>query len=572
MFSILTVLCVLFTGLHGSHSCHGSSRFEGPLDKTLALIPEEVLALGIVPRLDRLNDDMAEMLDAMNRPSTVLAGRPIEMLKAQMGLSVGLDERGSLAAWLQSPSKEDSKNPSTAFLVPVSDANAFLEGNFTASGNAWLRPDGERMYARSLETHVLLSSDESLVDMYEPGKGSRVQMMRDLGDKAVSMVEKGDVIVWIDGRNMAQLDMNSTPFGASEVPGLPDFTAEGIKDTVMVLDVDPLALSLRTFSMFDETSKLGALLVSGTPGPASMSRLTDAPFYFAISVDALGLGGMPVAKALLSAIDLDLPLIPDLIDSVGKDLKAMQMAIYPSRLGIALGGLLNDSALVMVSKDPQALEVSMREQIMSVAGDRNGIRYEPEWTEDKALRTGGTADAYRLKETILPPSKSSGGSRPQMGAAFQQIFLQLLYGSRGLNGFAGVESDAMVMTFSQRPDVWGRALKAAGSQGDRLSENATLTAMRPWLLDAPDVEMLIGVGSFGKLLKQLSRAMPVTIFDPADLPEIPEGLPPIAIDISTGTASVESATVIPTGVLALVYDQAVKWMSSQISSGADSSP
>jgi hypothetical protein len=569
MISILTVSCVLFAGLPGSS---GSTGMEGDLEKTLAMIPESALALGIVPRLDRLNNDMAEMLDAMNRPSTVLAGRPIEMLKAQMGISVGLDERGSLAAWLQSATEKESKEPSTAFLVPVSDAESFLTGNFTASGEAWLRPDGALMYARSLESHVLLSSDQSLVAGYEPGAGSRLRMMRDLGDKVTTLIAQGDVIAWVDGQSMAGLNTDSMPFSETDVPGLPNFTAEGIRDSVMVIDVDPLGLSLRTFSMFDEASKLGALMVPGTRGPASMSRLSDNPFYFAISVDALGLGGMPVAKALLSAIDLELPLIPEMIDAVGKDLQGMQMAIYPSRLGIALGGLLNDSALIMISEDPVALEVTMRDQMMSLAGDRNGIRYEPEWTEDKELRTGGTADAYRLKETILPPSKSSNGSRPQMGAAFQQIFLQLLYGSRGLNGFAGVESDAMVMTFSQRPDVWGRALQAADSKGDLLSENSTLSAMRPWLLDSPDVEILVGIGSFGKLLKQLSRAMPISVFDAADLPVFPEGLPPIAIDITTGSASVESATVVPTGVLALVYDQAVKWMTSQISTGTDARP
>jgi hypothetical protein len=542
---------------------------EGDLEKTLAMIPDNALALGVVPRLDRLNDDMAEMLDAMNRPSTVLAGRPIEMLKAQMGFSVGLDERGSLAIWLLPATGDDSEEPATVFLVPVSDATDFLQGNFEASGDGWLRPGGEIMYARSLESHVLLSSDQALIDGYEPGAGSRVRMLRDLGEKATSLINKGDVIGWVDGERMAALNANTMPFPETDVPGLPNFTAEGIRDSVMVIDVDPLGLFLRTFSLFDKTSELGSLMVPGTRGPAAMSRLSDNPFYFAISVDALGLGGMPVAKALLSATDLDLPLIPEMIDAVGKDLQAVQMAIYPSRLGIALGGLLNDSALVMVSEDPSALEAAMRDQVMSVAGDRNGIRYQPEWTEDKELRTGGTADAYRLKETILPPSKTGGGTRPQMGAAFQQIFLQLLYGSRGLNGFAGVESDAMVMTFSQRPDVWGRALEAAASKGEVLSENSTLTAMRPLLLESPDVEILIGIGSFGKLLKQLSRAMPISVFDPAELPEIPEGLPPIAIDITTGAASVESATVIPTGVLALVYDQAVKWMTSQVAPGMD---
>ena len=569
MISIITLTCVLFAGAPGSLDSSGN---EVSLEKTLEMIPEGALALGVIPRLDRLNDDMAEMLDAMNRPSTVLAGRPIEMLKAQMGISVGLNERGSLAAWIQSPQADESDEPSTAFLIPASDPNAFLEGNFTRSDDAWLRSGGEAMFARVLGSHVLLSTDRTLVDGYEPGSGSRVRMIRDLGEKATEMIATGDVIVWVDGQRMAVYGAEAMPFGENDVPGLPDFTADGIRDSVMVLDVDPLGLSLRTFSMFDKASELGALMVSGVSATPSMSRLTNAPFYFAISVDAEALGGMPVARKLLAATEMDIPLIPDLIDSVGQDLQAMQMAIYPSRLGIALGGLLNDSALVMVSKNPLALEDAMQAQIMSVAGERNGIRYDPEWIENKALRTGGTADAYRLKETILPPSKSSEGSRPQMGAAFQQIFLQLLYGSRGLNGFAGVASDAMIMTFSQRPDVWGRALEAADSKGDLLSENSTLTAMRPWLLPSPDVEILIGVGSFGKLLKQLSRAMPVNVFDPADLPVIPEGLPPIAIDMSTGTATFETATVVPTGVVALVYDQAVKWVTSQMSPDSDDRP
>ena len=193
MISLFTIALVLFAG---SPDTLGSSKPEGELEKTLALIPDDALALGLIPRLDRLNDDMTEMLDAMNRPSTVLAGRPIEMLKAQMGISVGLNERGSLAAWLEMPSEKDSKEPVTAFLVPVSDPKAFLEGNFTASGEAWRRPDGELMFARSLKSHVLLSGDQSLVEGYEPGAGSRVRMIRDLGEKATTMIAKGDVIGW----------------------------------------------------------------------------------------------------------------------------------------------------------------------------------------------------------------------------------------------------------------------------------------------------------------------------------------------------------------------------------------
>ena len=109
MISLFTIALVLFAG---SPDTPGPSKPEGELEKALALIPDDALALGLIPRLDRLNDDMGEMLDAMNRPSTVLAGRPIEMLKAQMGISVALDERGALAAWVEMPSEKGRQGAS----------------------------------------------------------------------------------------------------------------------------------------------------------------------------------------------------------------------------------------------------------------------------------------------------------------------------------------------------------------------------------------------------------------------------------------------------------------------------
>jgi hypothetical protein len=224
-------------------------------------------------------------------------------------------------------------------------------------------------------------------------------------------------------------------------------------------------------------------------------------------------------------------------------------------LGIALGGLLNDSSLVMSSHDPKAVEAAVRSAITASAGERGGIRYEPKWSEDKQLRTGDIADAFQVKETVLPPPED-GPAGGVGDAAFQRMFMQLFYGSRGLSGFIGTEGDAVVMTFSQRPDVWSRASAAADRDGATIADGAMLKSMRSWLIEKPDVEFLLGVGTFGKLVAQLARTVPM--FDPAMMPTIPEGTPPVAFDLAIDKATIETATVIPTGVIALVFDRVME--------------
>jgi hypothetical protein len=52
------------------------------------------------------------------------------------------------------------------------------------------------------------------------------------------------------------------------------------------------------------------------------------------------------------------------------------------------------------------------------------------------------------------------------------------------------------------------------------------------------------------------------MIDPSMMPSIPEGLPPVAFDLDIDKGSIETATVIPTGIIALVYDQVMEQMLS----------
>jgi hypothetical protein len=306
----------------------------------------------------------------------------------------------------------------------------------------------------------------------------------------------------------------------------------------------------------------------GQGGPGSglmMGRLPDNPYYFALSMDLAGLGGFNAFRNLLGLASVPGDALPARIREGQLGLEQLQFAAYPSRLGIALGGLLNDSALVVSARDPQAVESTLRETLLGLKGDRGGVRYDPEWVDEKPLRTGGVSDAFRLKETVLPPTQ--GATMPDTAtSAFQRIALQLIWGSRGLSGFAGVEGDdAFVMTFSQRPDVWNRAIEAATGGGGTIAESAVLRSMRPWLVEEPDIEVLIGMGTLSKLLEQLGRAIPMV--NPEMFPSIPANTPPIAFNLSVDKGLYETATVLPTGVIALAFDQVMEGLTGGFRGG-----
>lgn len=559
-------IAALFSTL-GAHVAPSAS-----LEDTLALVPPSAKVIGVVPSLARTNDDLGQLIDGMGRPGTVLAGRPIEMAKAQLGIGPGLDESGSMAVWFERDA-EQVGGPVPAFLIPTTDPEGFLKGNFTPAeslgADAWRTGEGEVLYARNVKTHVLLSPSQGIARNYDPGAGVAAKFHDRLGEHASSLAAKGDIVIWSDGEALGMLSEAAAQGAANRVPIDADpqmltSVTDGATDALLVVDFDPLGLSVRTFARYAPESMIGAFARGGSASGTPMNRLPDNPYYFALYADIAGMGGLKTFRNILDLVGAPQDALPAGLQEGGLELHQMQMAAYPSRLGIALGGLFNDSSLVVTSSDARALEVMFKDALMATKGDSEGIRYEPEWVDDKPLRTGGTANAFRVKETVLPPSNDD--RRQRIGdTAIQRMVLQFLYGSRGLSGFAGVDGDAFVMTFSQRPDVWQRALAAAGESGATISDSPVLQSMRSWLIPKPDIEVLLGLGTFTKLLEQVSRTLPM--IDPGMIPQIPVGTPPIAFDMEIDKGTIETAVVIPTGVIALGFDQVMREMTASFGVG-----
>ncbi len=537
------------------------------LDAALALVPADAIAFVIVPNPKRASDDLQQCIERMNRPEASLGGRPIDQLKAQLGISASFDDKGPIAISVRAPS-EATKPARIVISVPATDPKAFLAGNFVAAPDiapdAYRRQDGMVLYGKAGANHAHLSNDADAVRNFDPGAGVGAAARARLGQRGAELLAKGDLIAWGSREAMRPALEQAATQAKDRTPGDVPFAAqakemqatamkllEGLDSGLVVVDFDPLGVGVRTFVSFAPGSELATLAAGGADHETRLDRMPKQPYYFAVRADIDGLGGIGALEALLRTLPGQ-PALPAWLAGAKGSVHAMQMAIYPSKMGLAVGGLLNDSALFLETDKPDAVRDGLRDAIMSMKGEIGGLRREPAWENDRHLKSGEIADAFEVTETVVAAKDASPGD-----LSIQRMITQGIYGSRGLVGFVKRQQGGVVMTFSQRADVLERATKT-GAGGAALASDATIGAFREWLIDRPeigraDVEGYVGVGQFGKLFQQVLTLVPGG--DTMRVPQIPTSVEPVAFALEIDKGTVETALVIPSGVLAVGFDE-----------------
>lgn len=545
--------CVLCVG--AALSGVAVAQAQSSLDQALSLVPKDATSFVLLPNPKAASDDLEQCIERMNRPDAALAGRPIDQLKAALRISVDFDDTGPAA--LVQLQQEDGF--AWVALVPVKDGDGFLRGNFTREPDrgedAWRHAEGPVLFAKVLGTHVALAERAETLRALGSAGGIGSTLRERLGERGASLLARGDVVAWAGPVALSDAAKGWASQGA-ETPGGGPFQSEmealatrsrellaGVDNALLVVEFDPLGVGLRTFAKAREESELGGLLEGGADGNAEFDRLPAQPFYAIARVDVRGLGGIQALERLMRALP-GAPALPQWLLGAQDHIRALQFATYPSKMGIAAGGLLNDSYLVIESDTPERVRESVRDAMLAAKGEFGGIRREPRWTADKQLKGGSVADAFEVVETPLPGAT----------VGYQQLVSQLVFGSRGLVGFVRPVSGAVLMTFSQRVDVLERGIAASGAGSKVLSADGTIRSYRPWLIEGADVEGFLGVGQLGKLMQQVAGVVPGG--GQAPLPEIPTSTEPIAFAMEIERGTIETATVLPSTVLAIFYDQA----------------
>jgi hypothetical protein len=69
------------------------------LDRALTWVPESAVSFVVVPSLKALSDDVSQLVEATGQGGVLAMGRPIDVLKAQLGVGANLDEKGPAVAY-----------------------------------------------------------------------------------------------------------------------------------------------------------------------------------------------------------------------------------------------------------------------------------------------------------------------------------------------------------------------------------------------------------------------------------------------------------------------------------------
>jgi hypothetical protein len=549
----------------------------GGLEDALRKVPADAAGVVVAPSLKAASDDLQLALDRMGRAEAALGGRPIDLLKAQAGVGAGFDDRGSFVAWSQ-PRAGGFAN---AAAFAVTDADAFIAAMFDAAPEATdgamrSRTLGTAVWVRKAGSHVLVA-DADVLGAWTEGDAFAKRLEERIGSRGMEIVRGSDLFSWASdavmrvaaakARTAAVLDegvAGMLPRGDAPEAGAAaalEAAAKGrersaavleqVTDGIVAVDFDALAVMVRGWARFAPGSEFAKAIPASAPGAAGraatalLGKLPAGAPFLALGIDLEAMGGLKHLRTVLATMPQgDRLQLPEWLDRVQDKVKQVQVAAYPSKLAIMTGGFLNDSSMVVVTDDPAAVKAGLRSWVESQAWERGGLRSEPTWEEARTLKDGSTVTAFSVKETVTGPGPD----------ATERLMKQLVLGTRGLHGFAREVPGALVVTYSQRTDVLGRATSAASGGAPALGAGGVVRAMSPWLVPDADLVAFVGVGQLLEAARQVASALPGGAAEM--VPEVAAGLEPVAFAVRSKDATWEGAMVVPAGVLGAAFDVA----------------
>jgi len=503
-------------------------------------IPADARAAVIIPNLKRASDEMTQLLEGMERAEMLVGLRPIDQLRALLGLNAAVHEAGS--ALLILPAGGAGNQP--LFLVPVINPVDFLETSFDpvpdGPPNAYLHPTGRTLFAKSLESHVALSEDQALIDSFEPGAAFNAALAERLGPRALQLMRRGEIILYADAGMMDQLGQTQAPWMSLFGEFMPPMDLlDAVDASITILDFDPLGLGVHGLLFLNPENPFGTAGAGEARPAASLSHLPAKPFYVAGSIDLRAFGGLE----LLSTMTAGLFEVPQWIAG----LRGIEFVASPSPLGLQ-GGMLNEAVIYLEADDPNGALEFIRREVLGRAEATPVRNVMPKWEQAKREIEGIQVDAFEIAVTETPPD------------AIHQLIRTTVFGRRGINGFVGVVDSGLILTFSQRPDVFAAAVKAQ-REGQSLAEDAVLVQMRTWLPPDSDFELFVGMGQFSKMISQFASVFGVAA---GTIPEIDPATKPIAMAADLQDGLIETGLVIPSDVLAIIFDNLVEqWMAAE---------
>ncbi len=482
----------------------------------------DVAAALVIPNLRTLNGDLEAMLESMERQDLLFAGRPLDQVKAFLGVSSHLDDfRGAAVAWgpasagdgpddVNDKPTDEGLGPAV-FIAPTKNPVAFVEANFTPMPDVGPRAvrarNGTILHYVIDETgeapFVRFCTDAARLDAYAPAADVWRTWRETLPEDAATIATQSEVV--IIGRDPARLAATLDTTLLSDLPPVVRTVVRRLGEReeagLIGVDFDALALVVRGVGVFSKTWLAAA---PRTPGrELRMDRLSDDAFYAAASADVSRFDQSPAFREAFTWLGIGGP--PAWASSV----QGVQAASYVPPRAPGRAGLLSRSVVRFRTADPAAVERVMR---------------DPEQPR-----------RYTLSD--LPRELQPYGPLLALALGAGEVTLQA----------QRTQPDEVSLTL--RPD----SPVAAGPTGGTLADHPMLRAMRAWLPSPRDAEAFISAGPVLAWVRAIADRAPML---PADLviPEVELRAPALAFAARIDAGEVIWTVIAPSDVLEAVVN------------------
>ena len=527
----------------------GPAHAMGDAATALALASPEADIVVFAPDLKGTSDELTQLLERMERAELLVGSRPIDQLKSWLGIGAGVDDHGPVVALLYESDNAAAAQPfDVLLLVPVTDATQFLESSLDSAGNGdadgYRTHDGRSVYARALGSHVILGVSAQRVRAYDPAGGVAAAASQSLGERGSEIMNAADIVLLDRSGALARFvhdhggalhaDAQRLHHMADHIEAM----GEAMNAGILAIDVDPLALIIRTCAAFDPDSEAGVATAGGERSIEPLSALPGKPYYLAASIDKSGLGGEATMRMI--AESLGVSELPEWLTAA----TGLQFAVYPSPAGLQ-GGILNDAVLVMRTPQPAQAREFLKQQILALPERDDGITRQVAWEDTRTIKPGLVADAYEVLVTNSPPQ-----------FAQLQMMQSMIFGSRGWRGFVHAANNELIMTFSQRPAVLEAAIAGSSGQGQTIGALPVVRSMQSYLPPRSDAQLFLGVGEILALVNQVAGSFGELA--PMSLPQVDGPVEPLAMGAAVQDHTIETSLIAPASVLRIIFDQAVR--------------
>ncbi|TVQ64039.1 MAG: hypothetical protein EA378_00210 [Phycisphaerales bacterium] len=530
------------------------------LPASLDRVPESALVVASVRNIESFSANVNRLNAALPASNRI----PLGMMGDLMG-TAGLNAGGSISlALMPSPDGQpldmDGEQGPLVVIVPVTDANAFVQGlgGTPGAGIMEVQVGDETAFAKDIGGgYVVMGPVREVVQAFsgEGGQGARHE--RAVGPVGLRVAQQSDTVIianipalrpqleqGLEGmKEQAQMFAMMAGQQGDQVQQqmqMVEMVAGSFLRDARVgmvgLGFGETGVRVDLAANFNEGSEIGGFFDAPGDSRGVLARVPDVPFLFAGSADFSSPG---MQKLMNNMTEMAMQANEGLPN-------AMNPATFMQGLdgigyvigtpGALMGGLFTNTVYYYKTSDPEAYTRNYSRMLNEMNGMQiEGMTYTTAYQGGGAQVEGQQVDTYSM--SIRPNPNDPGAMQAQ------QMMMMMFGPSMGASGYIGKAEGGLVMTMSQNTPLMSQAMRTA-ENGNGLARNRSLRSVAEQMPEGATFESYIGVGSIfttvNSFLAMMGAGMDI---------QVPADLAPIGIGGTTDRGGFQARVVVPTQVI-----------------------